>query len=122
MPEFLAWMTTPEGWASLATLTILEVVLGIDNVIFISIAASRLPRPQQATARRVGLFLALFLRIALLSVLVWLAQLNQPLVTIMGNEISWRDIILIVGGLYLLYKATIEIDDMVLVVLRWHDN
>ncbi|MCU0881050.1 MAG: hypothetical protein MUF14_00090 [Hyphomonadaceae bacterium] len=115
-------MTTPEGWASLATLTILEVVLGIDNVIFISIAASRLPRPQQATARRVGLFLALFLRIALLSVLVWLAQLNQPLVTIMGNEISWRDIILIVGGLYLLYKATIEIDDMVLVVLRWHDN
>ena len=113
MPEFLAWMTTPEGWASLATLTILEVVLGIDNVIFISIAASRLPRPQQATARRVGLFLALFLRIALLSVLVWLAQLNQPLVTIMGNEISWRDIILIVGGLYLLYKATIEIDDMV---------
>jgi predicted tellurium resistance membrane protein TerC len=113
MPEFLAWMATPQGWASLATLTILEVVLGIDNVIFISIAASRLPRAQQSTARRVGLFLALFLRIALLSVLVWLAQLNEPLVTVMGNEISWRDIILIVGGLYLLYKATIEIDDMV---------
>jgi predicted tellurium resistance membrane protein TerC len=79
MPEFLAWMATPQGWASLATLTLLEVVLGIDNVIFISIAASRLPRAQQATARRIGLFLALFLRIALLSVLVWLAQLNQPL-------------------------------------------
>jgi predicted tellurium resistance membrane protein TerC len=113
MPEFLSWMATPEGWASLATLTLLEVVLGIDNVIFISIAASRLPRAQQALARRIGLFLALFLRIALLSVLVWLAQLNKPLFTIMGNDISWRDIILIVGGLYLLYKATIEIDDMV---------
>jgi predicted tellurium resistance membrane protein TerC len=113
MPDFLAWMTTPQGWMSLATLAILEIVLGIDNVIFISIAASRLPREQQQMARRVGLFLALFLRIALLSILVWLAKLSEPVFTILGHGVSWRDIILIVGGLYLLWKATIEIDDMV---------
>lgn len=113
MSEIFAWMATPAGWASLATLTLLEIVLGIDNVIFISIAASKLPKHQQAMARRVGLFLALFLRIGFLSLLVWLAALTRPLFTIVGMEISWRDIILIVGGLYLIYKATIEIDDMV---------
>jgi predicted tellurium resistance membrane protein TerC len=111
--EIFGWMASPAGWASLATLTLLEVVLGIDNVIFISIAASKLPREQQAMARRIGLFLALFLRIALLSVLVWLAALTKPLFSLMGHDFSWRDIILIVGGLYLIYKATIEIDDMV---------
>jgi predicted tellurium resistance membrane protein TerC len=107
------WMATPAGWASLATLALLEIVLGIDNVIFISIAASKLPREQQARARRVGLFLALFLRIAFLSVLVWLAALTKPLFEVMGRGVSMRDLILIVGGLYLIYKATIEIDDMV---------
>jgi predicted tellurium resistance membrane protein TerC len=106
-------MATPAGWASLATLTILEIVLGIDNVIFISIAASKLPKAQQAMARRVGLFLALFLRIAFLSLLVWLAALTKPLFQVGSHPVSVRDLILIVGGLYLIYKATIEIDDMV---------
>lgn len=113
MPDWLAWIATPHGWMSLATLTLLEVVLGIDNVIFISIAASKLPREQQARARRVGLFIALFLRIALLSTLVFLSQLTKPLFTVFDHAVSWRDLILLAGGLYLIYKATLEIDDMV---------
>lgn len=112
MPEIFAWMATPQGWASLATLTLLEIVLGIDNVIFISIAASKLPHAQQGRARRIGLSLALFLRIALLSVLVWLAQLNQPVFEVFGHGVSWRDIILIAGGAYLIYKAWIEIAEL----------
>lgn len=113
MTEIFAWMATPEGWASLLTLTLLEIVLGIDNVIFISIAASKLPREQQAKARRIGLAAALILRIILLSMLVWLAGLTKPLFEILNHPFSARDLILIVGGGYLLYKATIEIDEMV---------
>jgi predicted tellurium resistance membrane protein TerC len=105
-------MATPEGWASLLTLTLLEIVLGIDNVIFISIAASKLPKEQQNRARRIGLAAALILRIALLSMLVWLAGLTKPLFEIMNHPFSARDLILIGGGGYLLYKATIEIDEM----------
>jgi predicted tellurium resistance membrane protein TerC len=111
LEAIFGWMATPQGWASLLTLAVLEIVLGIDNVIFISIAAQALPKERQQTARR--LFLALFLRIALLSTLVFLAQLSKPLFSVAGLDFSWRDIILISGGLYLLYKATIEIDDMV---------
>jgi len=107
------WMATPEGWIGLVTLTILEIVLGIDNVIFISITASQLPHEQQGRARRIGLFLALFLRIALLTTLVHLAQLSKPIFEIIGHPVSWRDIILVVGGFYLIYKSTIEIDAMV---------
>jgi predicted tellurium resistance membrane protein TerC len=111
--EWFAWMATPEGWASLLTLALLEIVLGIDNVIFISIAASKLPKEQQAFARRVGLAAALILRIILLSMLVWLAGLTKPLFELFGHGFSARDLILILGGGYLLYKATLEIDEMV---------
>jgi predicted tellurium resistance membrane protein TerC len=110
--DVFAWMATPEGWASLLTLTVLEIVLGIDNVIFISIAASKLPREQQATARRLGLAAALVLRIILLSTLVWLAGLTKPLFSVMDHAFSARDLILMFGGGYLLYKATLEIDEM----------
>ena len=99
----------PHIWASLLTLTVLEIVLGIDNIIFISIVSSRLPLAQQAKARNIGLMLALVMRIILLSLIFWIAHLVEPLFTVFGNEISWRDIILIGGGLFLLVKGTMEI-------------
>lgn len=105
----IEWLTNPEILASLVTLTILEIVLGIDNIIFISIVASRLPREQQKLAQRVGLGLALGFRIVLLSMIVWIASLTAPLFSVFGHEISWRDIILIGGGLFLLVKGTMEI-------------
>ncbi|MFA5591861.1 MAG: TerC family protein [Micavibrio sp.] len=106
MIEFL---TSPEILASLVTLTILEIVLGIDNIIFISIVAARLPAHQQAKARTIGLSLALVMRIILLSMIAWLAGLTMPLFSVFGQDISWRDIILIGGGLFLLVKGTLEI-------------
>ncbi|MSS70850.1 MAG: TerC family protein [Candidatus Latescibacteria bacterium] len=99
----------PEAWIALVTLTFLEVVLGIDNVIFISILAGKLPEHQQEKARRVGLGLAMFTRIALLFSLAWIIRLTAPLFEILGQEISGRDIILILGGLFLLAKSTHEI-------------
>ena len=99
----------PHAWASLLTLTVLEIVLGIDNIIFISIVAGRLPVNQQAKARTIGLMLALVMRIILLSLIFWIAHLTDPLFTVLGNEISWRDIILIGGGIFLLVKGTMEI-------------
>jgi len=105
------WITNPEAWIALATLTVLEVVLGIDNVVFISILASKLPREQQNKARRLGLGLAMFMRIALLLSLTWIIKLTAPLFTILGEEISGRDLVLIVGGLFLLFKSTREIHD-----------
>ena len=99
----------PHAWASLLTLTVLEIVLGIDNIIFISIVAGRLPPEQQAKARTIGLMLALVMRIILLSLIFWIAHLTAPLFAVFGNEISWRDIILIGGGLFLLVKGTMEI-------------
>jgi|APTNR8051073442_1049403.scaffolds.fasta_scaffold09251_4 predicted tellurium resistance membrane protein TerC len=111
--EMFEWMFTIEGWVALATLTLLEVVLGIDNVIFVSIAASKLPIEVRAKARQIGLFLAMFLRIALLSVLTALAGLTDEIFSVLGHGFSLRDVILGFGGLYLIYKATIEISDMV---------
>jgi predicted tellurium resistance membrane protein TerC len=111
--EWFAWMSTGTGWASFMTLALLEIVLGIDNVIFISIAASKLPKEQQAFARRVGLAAALILRVILLSMLVWLAGLTKPLFTLMDHAFSARDLILMTGGAYLIYKATQEIGEMV---------
>ena len=105
----IEWLTNPEILASLVTLTILEIVLGIDNIIFISIVASRLPREKQILAQRVGLGLALGMRVVLLSMIVWIAGLTAPLFSVMDHEVSWRDIILIVGGLFLLVKGTMEI-------------
>ena len=101
----------PQVWIALATLTLLEVVLGIDNVIFISILAGKLPANQQQKARRLGLILALVTRIALLFSLVWIARLTNPLFAIAGHPFSGRDLILLGGGLFLLAKATHEIHD-----------
>jgi predicted tellurium resistance membrane protein TerC len=102
-------LTNPEIWLALVTLTALEIVLGIDNVVFISILSSRLPREQRARARRVGLALAMLMRIALLLTLSVIVKLTAPLFTVIGNEISGRDIVLILGGLFLLAKSTHEI-------------
>jgi predicted tellurium resistance membrane protein TerC len=102
-------ITSPEAWAALLTLTALEIVLGIDNVIFLSVIVSRIPPRQAKRARQIGLFLALIFRILLLSLLVWLIGLTQPVLTVERFEFSWRDIILIGGGLFLIGKATHEI-------------
>jgi predicted tellurium resistance membrane protein TerC len=102
-------LTSPEAWAALLTLTALEIVLGIDNVIFLSVIVSRIPPEQAERARKIGLALALVFRIALLSVLVWLIGLTQPVFTVGKFELSWRDIILLGGGLFLIAKATHEI-------------
>jgi predicted tellurium resistance membrane protein TerC len=107
----MQWITDPQGWIALATLTVLEIVLGIDNIIFISILAGKLPPEAQGKARTVGLGLAMLTRIALLFSLTWLMRLTDPLFTVLGNEISGRDLILIAGGLFLLAKSTHEIHD-----------
>jgi predicted tellurium resistance membrane protein TerC len=103
------WIASPEAWVALATLTALEIVLGIDNIIFISILVGRLPEHQRTFARNVGLGLAMLTRLALLFSLAWIMGLVDPLFTILGEEISGRDIILIGGGLFLIAKATHEI-------------
>jgi predicted tellurium resistance membrane protein TerC len=102
-------LTSPEAWAALLTLTALEIVLGIDNVIFLSVIVSRIPPAQAKRARQIGLLLALVFRILLLSLLVWLIGLTEPVITIESVALSWRDIILIGGGLFLIAKATHEI-------------
>jgi predicted tellurium resistance membrane protein TerC len=104
-------LTDPQAIIALITLTALEIVLGIDNIIFISILAGKLPRHQQNRARIIGLGLAMFTRIGLLFSLTWLMRLTSPLFTVLGNEISGRDLILILGGLFLLGKSTLEIHD-----------
>jgi predicted tellurium resistance membrane protein TerC len=107
----MEWLSNPESWVALLTLTVLEIVLGIDNVIFISILAGKLAKDQQAKARRVGLGLAMFMRIGLLASLAWMVKLTAPLFTVLGQEISGRDLILLTGGLFLLFKATREIHE-----------
>jgi predicted tellurium resistance membrane protein TerC len=102
-------LTDPQAWIALTMLTLLELVLGIDNVIFISILVDRLPPEKRDLARRIGLGGAMFMRIALLLLLAWIAGLVQPLFTVLGQEISGRDLILIAGGLFLLWKSTGEI-------------
>jgi predicted tellurium resistance membrane protein TerC len=105
----IALLTSPEAWAALLTLTALEIVLGIDNVIFLSVIVSRIPQAQAKRARQIGLALALLFRILLLCLLVWLIGLTQDILTLRGIGFSWRDIILIGGGLFLIAKATHEI-------------
>jgi predicted tellurium resistance membrane protein TerC len=105
----MALVTSPEAWAALLTLTALEIVLGIDNVIFLSVVVSRIPPQQAKRARQVGLALALVFRILLLSLLVWLIGMTRAVLTVRGIALSWRDIILIGGGLFLIAKATHEI-------------
>ena len=107
----MTWLTDPQVWMALVTLTALEIVLGIDNIIFISIQAGKLPAHQQEKARLLGLGLAMFIRITLLFSLTWLMGLTMTLFTVMGNDISARDLILIAGGLFLLWKSTMEIHE-----------
>lgn len=107
------WIFDVDIWASLLTLTALEIVLGIDNVIFISVVTARLPAERQKNAQRLGLALALFGRVVLLASLVWIIGLTQPIFEVGDFAVSWRDIILIAGGLFLLAKGTMEIHDTV---------
>jgi predicted tellurium resistance membrane protein TerC len=109
----IALLTSPEAWAALLTLTALEIVLGIDNVIFLSVIVSRIPQAQAKRARQIGLALALVFRIVLLSLLVWLIGLTQAVLTLGDIALSWRDIVLIGGGLFLIGKATHEIHNEV---------
>ncbi|HEY5864483.1 MAG TPA: TerC family protein [Candidatus Tectomicrobia bacterium] len=105
----MEWLTDPQVWVAFLTLTALELVLGIDNVVFISILAGKLPHKQQQRARTLGLGLAMLMRIALLFFISWIIRLTAPLFTVLGQEISGRDLILLVGGLFLLGKSTHEI-------------
>jgi predicted tellurium resistance membrane protein TerC len=105
------WLTDPNAWIGLLTLTVLEIVLGIDNIIFISILAGKLPQEQRARARRLGLLGAFFSRILLLLGIAWVVRLTAPLFTVLGVEVSGRGLILILGGLFLIGKATHEIHD-----------
>jgi len=107
----LELLTEPATWLSLVTLTAMEIVLGIDNVIFISILVDKLPRGQQSLGRRLGLSLALILRLGLLFAITWIMRLTAPLFTVLDNEISGRDLILIGGGLFLIWKATKEVHE-----------
>jgi predicted tellurium resistance membrane protein TerC len=102
-------LTDPQAWIAFATLTALELVLGIDNIVFISILVDKLPKDKQEVARRLGLFMAMFMRIGLLLVLSWIIGLVEPLFTVLKQEISGRDLILIGGGLFLIWKSTGEI-------------
>jgi predicted tellurium resistance membrane protein TerC len=105
------WLTSPEAWIALLTLTALEIVLGIDNIIFISILVGRLPSRRRNKARVLGLALAMLTRIALLLSIVWVMKLTQPLFAVFSRQFSGRDMILIIGGLFLLWKSTVEIHD-----------
>ena len=105
------WLTDPQIWIALATLTFLEIVLGVDNIIFISILSGKLPEAQQARARRIGLLGAMLTRVGLLFSLAWIIKLTAPWFTLFGHDISGRDLILILGGLFLIGKSTYEIHD-----------
>jgi predicted tellurium resistance membrane protein TerC len=105
------WITSPEAWIALLTLTVLEIVLGIDNIVFISILSGKLPANQQARARTIGLGLAMGTRVLLLLSLAWIMRLTAPLFSVIGQEISGRDLILLIGGLFLIWKATHEIHE-----------
>ena len=113
MEELLILARDPQAWAALATLIVMEVVLGIDNLIFISILTNKLPEEKRSGARRIGIGLAVFLRLALLGSVAFIVQLTSPLFSLFGYGFSWRDLILIGGGLFLIYKATSEIHDHV---------
>jgi predicted tellurium resistance membrane protein TerC len=103
------WVMDPQAWLALATLTILEIVLGIDNIIFLSLVVSKLPQRQRAKARRIGLLAAMMMRLALLATISWVMRLVTPLFVMFGQEISARDLILLGGGLFLIWKSTREI-------------
>lgn len=109
MDQLLSLLHSPEAWIALAALIAMEVVLGIDNLIFIAILTNRLPEPQRRPARRIGIGAALVLRLLLLSAVAFIVSLTRPVLEVMGQHFSWRDLILITGGLFLVWKATREI-------------
>jgi len=109
MDTLIALFSDPAAWLALVTLTVMEVVLGIDNLLFISVLSNKLPEERRAFSRRVGIAGALVLRLVLLAAIVWIVKLTTPVFEIFGNGFSWRDLILIAGGLFLLWKATSEI-------------
>ena len=109
MSHWIEWVTEPEAWIALMSLTALEIVLGVDNIIFISILVGRLPAAQRARARYIGLALAMVMRIGLLLSLAWMMQLTEPLISLSRWEFSGRDLILLIGGLFLLVKSVLEI-------------
>src|SRR5688572_33350717 len=111
MDNIVSLLADPAAWAALATLIAMEVVLGIDNLIFISILTNKLPEHQRTRARRIGIGLALFLRLALLGTIAIIVQLTQPVFTVFEHAFSWRDLILVGGGPLLVWKATTEIHD-----------
>ncbi|WP_223789151.1 TerC family protein [Marinicella meishanensis] len=113
MEALIELFAQPSTWLALLTLILMEVVLGIDNLIFISILTNRLPAHQQTTARRIGIALALVLRLALLGTMAFIVGLTTPLFTVWGQAFSWRDLIMLAGGLFLVYKAIAEIHQMV---------
>ena len=107
----MEWIADPNAWIALLTLTVLEIVLGIDNIIFISILSGKLPEHQQKRARQIGLILAMVMRVGLLFSIAWLVRLTEPIFSILSQDISGRDLILLLGGLFLIYKATREIHE-----------
>ena len=109
MDYLLQLAASPTAWVALATLVVMEIVLGIDNLIFISILTNKLPQKHRAKARRIGIGMALILRLALLSTIAFIVQLTEPVIEVMGQSFSWKDMILIAGGLFLVWKATTEI-------------
>lgn len=111
MNALIDLFSDPNAWIALATLTVMEIVLGIDNIVFISVIIEKLPANQAARGRQIGLFLALIFRVLLLLVLSWLIGLSEPIMELFGETFSWRDIILVAGGLFLIYKGTSEIHE-----------
>jgi predicted tellurium resistance membrane protein TerC len=109
MEYLLELAASPTAWIALATLVVMEIVLGIDNLIFISILTNKLPVHQRTKARRIGISMALILRLGLLTTVAWIVQLTEPVIEIIGQVFSWKDMILIAGGLFLVWKATTEI-------------
>ncbi|WP_122464421.1 MULTISPECIES: TerC family protein [Brevundimonas] len=109
LDSIIPLLSDPAAWAALITLIVMEVVLGIDNLIFISILSNKLPPEHRSRVRRIGIGLALVMRLVLLSTIAWIVTLTAPIFTVMGNEFSWKDVILIAGGLFLMWKATKEI-------------
>ncbi|WP_432322275.1 TerC family protein [Yersinia enterocolitica] len=107
------WIADPNAWLALGTLTILEIVLGIDNIIFLSLVVAKLPKAQQNKARRLGLAGAMLMRLALLASIAWVIRLTEPLFTLAGHGISMRDLILLLGGLFLIWKASKEIHETI---------
>lgn len=109
MESLIALAASPAAWAALVTLVVMEIVLGIDNLVFISILSNKLPEADRKRARRIGISLALIMRLGLLSAIAWIVGLTAPVFSALGQDLSWRDLILIVGGLFLVWKATTEI-------------